>query len=93
MLAKIGHSFAIAELGDGSFEPLLPVLIVRGDLSNCVDVIGGLSHDEPPSSGLHELSLDDATFDHPNLVVVRVRLLSKLGTPTYYVVAGRHLRS
>jgi hypothetical protein len=91
MLAKIGHSFATAELGHGSFEPLLPPLIVRGDLSNCVDVIGGLSHDEAPSSGLHEISLE-ATSDHPDLVVVRVRLLSRLGTPSYYVVAGRHHR-
>jgi hypothetical protein len=87
MLAKVGHSFATAELGYGSFEPLLTPLIVRGDLSNCVDVIGGLSHDEPPSLALHEMSLEDSSA-HPDLVVVRVRLLSRLGTPTYYVVAG-----
>ena len=91
MLAKIGHSFSIAELGFGSFAPQLPALILRGDLSNCVDVIGGLNDDEPPSSALHELSLDEATFDQPNLVIVRVRLLSRLGTPTYFVVTGRRL--
>jgi len=93
MLAKIGHSYATAELGHGSFEPLLPGPILRGDLSNRVDVIGALSYDEAPSSELHDLSLDDHTFNRPNLVAVRVRLLSKLGTPTYYVVAGRHFRS
>jgi hypothetical protein len=79
MLAKIGHSFATAEMGLGSFDRLLPALILRGDLSNRVDVIGGLGDDEPPSSALHELSLDEATFEKPNLVIVGALIVSLAG--------------
>lgn len=90
MLAKIGHAYAVAELGNGNFEPLLLDLILKKDLSNRADFIGGLNYDETPLNSLHELSLDDHTCYRPNLVSVRVRFLSKLGTPTYYFVAGRH---
>ncbi len=85
MLAKIGHAYASAEIGCEKFEPLLTSALLRRDLSNRADFIGGLGRDEAPSSALHELSV----HDHNNLVVVRIRLLAKLGTPTYYVVAGR----
>jgi hypothetical protein len=93
MLAKIAHSFAVAEVGSGQFEPLLLPLLLKRDLSNRADLIGGLRYDEPSSQELHEISLDDHTCNRPDLVAVRIRLLSKLGTPTYYVVAGRRLES
>ncbi len=93
MLAKIAHSFAVAEIGSGQFEPLLLDLLLKRDLLNRANFIGGLKYDEPPSQELHEISLDDHTCNRPDLVAVRIRFLSKLGTPTYYVVAGRRLES
>lgn len=87
MLAKIAYSYAVGELGNGSFEPYLLPAIMDAKLENCDSYIGSLETDEPPSGLLHELSLDDPIGS--NHIVVRVRLLSKLATPTYFVVVGR----
>jgi hypothetical protein len=90
MLAKIGHAFAVAELGIDSFRPFLIPYIVRSELSDCDKYIGGRGEDEMVSSELHELSLIAGGSDH-EFVVVRIRLLAKLGTPTYFLVVGeRH---
>lgn len=89
MLAKIGHCFSIAEVRHGKFEPLLPDLILRRNLSNRANFIGGLAYDEIASGNLHELSLSNLQKGNPNLISVRIRLLAKMGTPTYYVVTGR----
>lgn len=86
MLAKIGYSYAIAELGYGKFEPLLLKHIIDRELSNCADFIGSLDKDELPSINLHELSLHQDS--NKNYIIVRMRFLAKLGTPTYYVVVG-----
>jgi hypothetical protein len=89
MLAKIAHSFAVAELGLGTFNPFLLDIIRNRDLSNRAEFIGGGSGDEPPSEQLHELTFDSTASTDPDIIAVRVRLLSILGTPTYYVAAGR----
>ena len=86
MLAKIGYSFAVAELGSDSFRPFLIPHIIDKRLENCGDYMGSLGRDETPSDNLHELSICDGFS--PTYVTVRIRLLAKLGTPTYYVVAG-----
>lgn len=87
MLAKIAYSYAVAELGYGNFEPYLLPSILKAELSDCDSYIGSLETDEPSSTSLHELSLGRST--HNNQIVVRTRLLSKLGTPTYFVVVGK----
>ncbi|MFZ3122675.1 MAG: HNH endonuclease [Thermodesulfovibrionales bacterium] len=92
MLAKIAHSYAVAELGNQKFKPLLLELILQKNLSNRADFIGGLDYDEPPSGNLHELSIEKHPCNRSDLVVVRIRFLSKLATPTYYVVVGHHLQ-
>jgi hypothetical protein len=86
MLAKIGHAFAVAELGIDSFHPFLIPHIIRSELSDCDKFIGGRGEDEVVSSELHELSLVGGP-DH-EFVVVRIRLLARLGTPTYFLVVG-----
>lgn len=91
MLAKTGHSFAVAELGYSHFKPFLIPHIKNKELANCGDYIGSLSKDESPSGKLHELSIYKNS--NPNYVTVRIRLLAKLGTPTYYVVVGQHLNN
>ncbi|MFZ3135850.1 MAG: hypothetical protein WA126_00495 [Thermodesulfovibrionales bacterium] len=86
MLAKIGHSFAVGELGVDAFRPFLIPHIVRSELSDCDRFIGGMSEDEAASKELHELSIVNEAAN--NLVIVRIRLLAILGTPTYYVIVG-----
>jgi len=89
LLAKIAYSYAVAELGYGSFEPYLLPGILRAELADCDSYVGSLDKDEAPSALLHELSLGETT--RGDKIVVRVRLLSKLGTPTYFVVVGKNL--
>ena len=87
MLAKIAYSFAVGELGYESFEPYLIPGILKAELDDCDSYIGSLEKDEPPSEILHELSIGESI--KTNQILVRVRLLSKLGTPTYFVVVGK----
>jgi len=86
LVAKIAHAFAVAELGMGSFVPFLIPIIRDADTSNSVQYIGGLKATEPATTGLHELSFD---YSRSDVVAVRIRLLSALETPTYYVAVGR----
>ena len=87
MLAKIAYSYAVGELGYGSFKPYLLPSILKAELSDCDTYIGSLEKDEAPVELLHELSIGKSMKS--NQIVVRVRLLSKLGTPTYFVVVGK----
>ena len=87
MLAKIGHSFAVGELGLDAFRPFLLPHIIGQDLDDRHRFIGSLPEDEVASNSLHELSITNTRLH--DLVVVRIRLLAKLGTPTYFVVVGR----
>lgn len=89
MLAKIGHAFAVGEIGIDAFHSFLIPHIIQSELGNCDKFIGGLKEDEAASDELHELSLVDTAEN--NLVIVRIRLLAKLGTPTYYAVVGKKL--
>jgi|ERR1019366_9064423 hypothetical protein len=88
-LAKIAHSFTVAELGVGTFEPFLPSVIRQRDLSNRAEFIGGGLGNEPPSDHLHELAFDTAINTKLDVIAVRIRLLGLLGTPTYHVAVGR----
>ncbi|MEC5383350.1 hypothetical protein VSX64_21365 [Aurantimonas sp. C2-6-R+9] len=88
-LAKIAHSFAVAELGIGAFDPFLTGMIRQRDLSSRAEFIGGGHGNEMPSDHLHVLEFDTNVCTNPNVIAVRIRLLGILGTPTYYVAAGR----
>jgi hypothetical protein len=91
MLAKIGYSYAIAELGFGAFEPLC-LDIILGKANNYSYVVGG-SFDVKPRP--------DTTSDHyiglglyeqpylPKLVVVPIRLFQQMGSPHHYVIVGQ----
>lgn len=88
MLAKIAHSFVVAEVGLRRFRPFLNEIIRFRDLSNRAYVIGGGKGDELASEKLHELSLEAPNKSNPDLIVVRIRVLAAFGTPTYFVAAG-----
>jgi hypothetical protein len=90
MLAKIGHSYAAAELGCGSFHPFL-LHTVRGVKPYCLPhfIGSGIGRDTPPSDDLHEISLDNSLPGGEAYVVVKLRLFADRNTPTHYIVVGR----
>src|ERR1700674_1825383 len=88
LIAKIGHSYATAELGLHSFRPLLTDLI-RGVSQNWGHVVGGTFDDEDECGpGFHAVRLDKLeVYDHLYLVA-RIRLFSKFGAPWYHAAVG-----
>jgi hypothetical protein len=92
MLAKIGHSFAVAELGLAAFKPLLLDLIVNQD-QNSIRLIGGEPNLRPASGALHEIGLGYKRSHGKDYVIATIRLFAAQGGPTYQVVAGESLES
>jgi hypothetical protein len=95
LIAKIAHSFAIAELGF-TFEPYLINLIeTKPPMFASHLVGGGLVDDPPPGTHLHEIdfapSLEGPVGDE--LIMVRVRLFANLGGPNHYAVVGSRWRN
>jgi hypothetical protein len=91
VLAKIAHSFAVAERGLGSFKPLLLDLIHGRVVANAPELVGSDPVTPPPAVGvMHQLSF----VPHDKFVVVRIRLFASSSikgehpTPVYLVVAG-----
>jgi hypothetical protein len=94
LIAKIAHSFAVAELGF-TFEPYLINLIEAKLPMFASHLIGGeFSDSPPPSTNLHEIefvkSLDGPVGDE--LLMVRIRLFAYLGMPNHYAVVGSRAR-
>lgn len=92
MLAKIAYAFAVAEMGAGSLQPFLLPIILKDETENSVQYIGGILGTEPAGPGLHELALMPHQSSSADVVAVRIRLLSLLETPTYFVAVGRRAR-
>ena len=92
-IAKVAHSFAIAELGSHAFEPFLGDVIRTKDVSNRAEFMGGGEGNEPPSANLHDVEIATDIGTDPSIVTVRVRLFAVLGTPTYYVTVGRRVEA
>jgi hypothetical protein len=88
MIAKIAYSFAVGELGIEAFKPFMIPHILQKELDDTDDYIGCWSETEKATKNLHEISIVE--MGDKNLVVVRLRLLAKLETPTYIVVTGKY---
>lgn len=93
MLAKIAHSFLVAELGLDAFQPTLKDFIIKKfdkdeKISDEIDYLGGAVDLEPASSNFHEIGWYQYGYGSLLYLVVRIRLFAKLGAPTYHVVAG-----
>jgi hypothetical protein len=84
LLAKIAVSYAVAERGIAFQQSKVAAIAVGEEMWNCLHYIGSAAKDEPPSSSLHELSI--GRDSRTNSILVRIRLLAKLATPTYFVV-------
>jgi hypothetical protein len=93
MLAKIGHSFAAAELQCERFDPLLADLIRNGNAA-ASDLIGGDPDSRiSKSNALHELGLGYQRINKKTYVVARIRLFARQGGPVYFVIVGESLES
>ncbi len=86
MIAKIAHGFAIAEIGESSFVPTLPDVILNKHKFT-EHYVGG--SDEAPTDDPKRGSVKIYRGGLQNeLLLVKVRFLPELGTPTYEAVAG-----
>lgn len=88
MLAKIAYSFAVGELGFGTFAPFMLSHILYKELDDTDNFIGCLGKTEKATQNLHEISIIEAAKE--DYVVVRIRLLAKLETPTYLIITGKY---
>ena len=84
LLAKIAVSYVVAEKGAAPQSSKIASIAIGEEMQNCLHYIGSAAKDEPPSSLLHELSI--VHHSRGDSFLVRIRLLAKLGTPTYFVV-------
>jgi len=90
LLAKIAHSYAVAELGLYGFDPLL-VPYIREESLDLWNYVGSALHPEPVSSSLHEVSfVSRKTFSGEDVLTCRIRLFAQFDTPIYYVIVGRY---
>jgi len=87
MLAKIGHSYAVAELGFEVFQPCLTPFI-RGVHINCLQWIGCDEQIPPTSVSLHEIGLETSLVRGRGALIVSLRLFACLGTPVYRMIVG-----
>ncbi len=91
MLAKIAHSFAVAEKGLGGFQSGLENAVL-GRSPMCIPYyIGSERHDaEPVSDDRHNLTLSvQNNYVGESMLVARIRLFAQKQTPIYYVTVGR----
>lgn len=91
MLAKIAHSFAVAELGLGAFRPLLKEVILGDAARHLSQLVGGTFAPEPPGIERNEISIGLWSGVHQDFHVVRLRLFADLDMPTYLIIAGEPL--
>ncbi len=90
LLAKIAHTYAVAELGPDAFRPYLLGIIRGQDAGLMRHLIGSAAGAEPARGDLHEIEILPANaLDTGKLVIVKIRLFSNSpGVATHYVVAG-----
>jgi hypothetical protein len=84
LLAKIAVSYVAAEKRVALQKSRIADIAIGEEMQNCLHYIGSAAKDEPPSPLLHELSIGHNS--RGGSYVVRIRLLAKLATPTYFVV-------
>lgn len=88
MLAKIGHAYAVAQLGL-KFKPILQDLIVSGSQSLRY-YIGSEETDPPAEDYLFQIKIGDFGLPGlPRFLCVGIRLFSFLATPWYVVAVGK----
>lgn len=92
MLCKIAHSYAIAELGLGSFRPFLQRFIRGRKLKHAWHWIGSDTVIPPAATHLHDIQWSVPTIDGIVYVMVSMRLFSFMGSPRYHIIVGELIR-
>lgn len=90
MLAKIAHAYAVGQIGEARFEPLLLDLIL--ERSNALPwLIGGEFGNLPREGdgGLHNVQPIHVRIGDTSYWLVAIQLFAMLGLPRYFVVVGR----
>jgi hypothetical protein len=91
MIAKIAHSYAVASLGYGAFNPMLPDLIL-GKSKFFQHLVGGdVTTKSQNAQVLHELKLQNCLFNGIEYVLASLQLFSFIGMPWYQIVVGKAL--
>jgi hypothetical protein len=88
LIAKIAHSYAIAEFGSNSFKPMLHTFIRSKEIHGFNFVGGTEPRQQAEPDNLHELEIHTQEISGVVYLVVYVRLFSFLGTPAYEAVVG-----
>ena len=83
LLAKIALAYVAAETAEPTANTKLARIALGESMDNCRHFIGSVAKDEPPTSSLHEISQGKQL--PMGTTLVRLRLLAKLGTPTYFI--------
>jgi hypothetical protein len=92
MLAKIAHSYAVAELGEAAFRPVLREFIRGKPLEHAWHWIGSDTATPPPEQRLHDIQWLASTVNGFNYVMVSLRLFSFIGSPRYHIIVGELTR-
>jgi hypothetical protein len=87
MIAKIAHAYAVAELGEKSFNPLLRGLI-RGERQNPFHLVGGELAVPEATEHFHEIGLEATCVGNVDYLIANIRLFAFIGAPQYRVVVG-----
>jgi hypothetical protein len=88
MIAKIAHSYAVAEWGINSFRPLLLDLILGRSQTASYWVGGNMTVMPPDPNGLHRLQLKKEIILGTEYVIAYITLFCFFGSPEYRVVVG-----
>jgi hypothetical protein len=86
-LAKVAHSYAVADLGFESFRPLLLELI-QGKSEAVSYLVGGATEVPPADENTFVLRTGWGTIGDTTYAIVELRLYAELATPLYHVVVG-----
>jgi hypothetical protein len=91
-IAKIGYSYAVAEFGWGSFDPLphtLDIILCR--TNDVAFTVGGEMELRPPIPDAGHITIPTILIPqhfHPPLLVLEIRLFASIDTPNFHVVVG-----
>lgn len=99
LLAKIAHGITVANFGLGSFEPMLPDLILGQQDNNLGHLIGGTDASMPtdnekhsgPKDGedFHKIAVARIPINGSVFMVCRIQLFCVFDMPVYEVIVGR----
>jgi hypothetical protein len=89
-IAKIAHSYAVAELGRTFGPALLNLINLKSPTFASHFIGGGLGDNPQPTKHLHEVEFLPLTrgINGREFIRVRIQLFSNFGMPNHYAIVG-----